>query len=50
VFANKQDAKGALKSPKIAELLGLDEIKRRQWTIKETSAKKGEGLTDGFDW
>jgi hypothetical protein len=50
VFANKQDAKGALKAPKISELLGLDEIRRRQWTIMETSAKKGEGLTEGFDW
>ena len=50
VFANKQDARGALKAPEIAEALALDTIRGRQWTIQEASAKRGEGLTEGFDW
>ena len=50
VFANKQDAKGALNSQQISEALGLAEIKNRQWSIQETSALRGAGLFEGFDW
>jgi ADP-ribosylation factor-like protein 1 len=30
--------------------MGLPEIKNRQWSIQETSALKGSGLFEGFDW
>lgn len=50
VFANKQDSKGALNSRAVSEALGLSEIKNRQWSIQETSALKGSGLFEGFDW
>lgn len=30
--------------------MGLTEIKNRQWSIKETTATKGNGLFEGFDW
>ena len=50
VFANKQDMKGALKAPALSEALGLASVKNRQWTIQETSATEGKGLTAGFDW
>jgi ADP-ribosylation factor-like protein 1 len=50
VFANKQDAKGALNSQQVSEALGLAEIKNRQWSIQETSALRGAGLFEGFDW
>ena len=66
VFANKQDFKGALNaqqvldlhmcivisnhSKKVSEALGLPDIKNRQWSIQETSALKGAGLFEGFDW
>eukprot|EP01033_Poteriospumella_lacustris_P019737 gene19737-14337_t len=50
VFANKQDSKGALNARSISESLGLAEIKNRQWSIQETSALKGSGLFEGFDW
>ncbi len=50
VFANKQDSKGALPAAKVSELLGLSTIKNRQWSIQETSATKGRGLFEGFDW
>jgi ADP-ribosylation factor-like protein 1 len=50
VLANKQDARGALNAQQVSEALGLPEIKSRQWSIQETSALKGTGLFDGFDW
>jgi len=30
--------------------MGLSEIKNRQWAIFKCSAKKGEGVTEGFEW
>lgn len=50
VFANKQDMKGALNAAEVSEALGLSHIKDRQWSIQETSATKGKGLFEGFDW
>lgn len=50
VFANKQDSKGALNARSISDSLGLSDIKNRQWSIQETSALKGSGLFEGFDW
>ena len=50
VFANKQDSKGALDASKVSEALGLSDIRNRQWSIQETSALKGSGLFEGFDW
>ena len=50
VFANKQDLPGALNGAKISEALGLTEIRDRKWTLFESSATNGKGLTDGFDW
>lgn len=35
---------------KISEALGLTDIRDRKWTIFESSATSGKGLTDGFDW
>lgn len=34
----------------VSDALGLPEIKNRQWSIQETSALKGSGLFEGFDW
>ena len=50
IFANKQDLPNALSSAKISEALGLIDIRDRKWTIFESSATSGKGLTDGFDW
>eukprot|EP00520_Triparma_pacifica_P016281 CAMPEP_0118658750 /NCGR_PEP_ID=MMETSP0785-20121206/14738_1 /TAXON_ID=91992 /ORGANISM="Bolidomonas pacifica, Strain CCMP 1866" /LENGTH=175 /DNA_ID=CAMNT_0006551795 /DNA_START=76 /DNA_END=599 /DNA_ORIENTATION=- len=50
VFANKQDQKGALNAQQISEGMGLPSIRDRQWSIQETSALKGKGLFEGFDW
>lgn len=50
IFANKQDLPNALSGAKISEALGLVDIRDRKWTIFESSATNGKGLTDGFDW
>mmetsp|Transcript_19540 Transcript_19540/g.49363 ORF Transcript_19540/g.49363 Transcript_19540/m.49363 type:complete len:184 (+) Transcript_19540:71-622(+) len=50
IFANKQDMKNALSAAQVSEHLGLATIKNRQWSIQETSATKGRGLFEGFDW
>ena len=50
VFANKQDMKGAKNAAEVSKELGLANIKNRQWSIQETSATKGRGLFEGFDW
>ena len=50
VFANKQDSKGAYNAQLVSEALSLPEIRNRQWSIQETSALKGSGLFEGFDW
>ena len=50
VLANKQDQKGALGAKEISEALGLPDVRNRQWSIQETCATKGKGLSEGFDW
>ena len=50
IFANKQDAAGALKEADISKALALTKIKNRTWSIKPTCALKGTGLFEGFDW
>jgi hypothetical protein len=34
----------------VSDALGLPDIKNRQWSIQETSALRGAGLFEGFDW
>ena len=51
VFANKQDAKGALNAQQVSDALGLSDIKTRQWSICETAALSNPAsLFEGFDW
>lgn len=40
----------SLRYLQVSEALGLSDIKNRQWSIQETSALKGSGLFEGFDW
>eukprot|EP01088_Endostelium_zonatum_P007726 TRINITY_DN20104_c0_g1_i1.p1 TRINITY_DN20104_c0_g1~~TRINITY_DN20104_c0_g1_i1.p1 ORF type:complete len:181 (+),score=34.67 TRINITY_DN20104_c0_g1_i1:62-604(+) len=48
VFANKQDLPKAMSLSQITE--GLNLGKNRKWYIQPSSATKGEGLYEGFDW
>ena len=50
VFANKQDVSGAMSEGEVGELLGLADIKNRQWRIVKSCTKSGDGISDGFDW
>lgn len=50
VFANKQDMPEALSTAEIAESLGLSSIVDKKWTIIATSALRGDGLKEGFEW
>ena len=50
IFANKQDLIMALPAEEIEELLNLDMINDRAWTIAACSAHTGEGLKDGVEW
>ncbi|KAH9843989.1 ADP-ribosylation factor family-domain-containing protein [Rhodofomes roseus] len=51
VFCNKQDVDGALKPGQVSEELGLaGGEKERQWSVRGSSAIKGEGLEEGLDW
>ena len=50
VFCNKQDIAGALTPKEIREVLELDKIEGRHWSIFPCSAMTGDGLLDGIDW
>lgn len=64
VFANKQDQNGALGAKnvrrftsshefvcvQVSDILGLAEVRNRQWSIQETCAVKAKGLFEGLDW
>lgn len=50
VFANKQDMSNAASVMEVADHLGVSSITNRTWKITPSSAKTGEGLTEGMDW
>lgn len=50
VFANKQDMPQAMTTADIAEAMGLSSIVDKKWTIIATSALRGDGLKEGFEW
>ncbi len=50
IYANKQDCAGALKVSQIAERLGLNSVRGREWHIQGCCAITGDGLYDGLDY
>lgn len=50
IMANKQDLPDAMKAEEISQKLALSSIKDRAWTIIPTSALKGEGIKESFEW
>jgi len=51
VFANKQDVDGAIPPETISDQLGLaGGEKGREWSVRGSCAKTGEGLDAGLDW
>lgn len=50
ILANKQDMAGAITPKELPPLLGLDQMRNRQWHVQGTIATQGEGLYEGLDW
>jgi len=50
IYANKQDLKGARMAHEIPELLGLDRLGERSWSVQPSCATTGDGLEPGLDW
>jgi len=50
VFANKQDAVGALSALEIAHILGLVNVMHRPWHVAPCITLSGEGITAGMNW
>ena len=50
VFCNKQDVAGALSPKEIRDVLMLDKIEGRHWSIVPCSAVSGQGLLEGIDF
>jgi len=51
VFANKQDIPGAMKPEEMSDALGLAGVEtNRPWSVRGSSALKGDGLEEGMDW
>ncbi|KAI0383408.1 ADP-ribosylation factor 6 [Hypomontagnella monticulosa] len=50
VFANKQDAPGALDPVKVKDRMALDTLKDRIYYVQPSCATTGEGLLEGLAW
>merc|ERR1712232_1245441 len=50
VFANKQDLPNAMTSTEVADKLGLQSIRNREWFVQSSCATTGDGLYEGLDW
>merc|ERR1711879_806030 len=50
VLANKQDLPHAMSTSEVAEKLGLNDLRRRQWFVQSACATTGDGLFEGLDW
>ena len=50
VFCNKQDIQGALTPLEIKDVLDLDNIENRHYSIVPCSAVTGSGLLEGIDF
>ena len=50
IFANKQDIQGALTVQEISQILELNSIDKRHWSIVPCSAQLRKGIEEGFTW
>lgn len=44
ILSNKKGTSGSLPLPTIVDLMGLDRLQGRDWTIKECSLQSGDGV------
>jgi signal recognition particle receptor subunit beta len=50
IFANKQDLSLSLNPEEIMDILNLNNIQDRKWTIVACSAVTKAGIQDGINW
>ncbi|KAF2071574.1 hypothetical protein CYY_007107 [Polysphondylium violaceum] len=50
IFATKQDCISPMEIPELTDLLGLHEVKDRNWFIQPTKTLEGVGIYEGLDW
>ncbi|KAK9476305.1 ADP-ribosylation factor family-domain-containing protein [Lipomyces japonicus] len=50
VFANKQDLPNAMTPAEVTQALELESLRNRIWYVLPSTAKTGEGLTEGLNW
>lgn len=61
VFCNKQDLPGSPLSflvslsdaatvPEVADALGMQQIRQKDWHVQASVATNGDGLIEGLDW
>ncbi|KAK9466833.1 ADP-ribosylation factor family-domain-containing protein [Lipomyces arxii] len=50
VFANKQDLPGAMSPTEVTQALELERLEDRIWYVQPSTAKTGDGLTEGLSW
>ena len=48
IFANKQDLPGALPPSEVANKLGMNQVRGRDWYIQGTCATNGDGVYEGM--
>uniref|UniRef100_A0A6P4FTX7 ADP-ribosylation factor-like protein 3 isoform X1 n=2 Tax=Drosophila rhopaloa TaxID=1041015 RepID=A0A6P4FTX7_DRORH len=50
ILSNKKDTSGSLPMSTVIDLMGLDRLEGRDWTIKECSMQTGAGIQEIVDW
>lgn len=50
VYCNKQDLPDAVSVAEVADALGMNNIRQKDWHIQASVAVSGDGLTEGLDW
>ena len=48
IMANKQDLPGALTTEQVAQKMGVNQMRKRQWHIQGCCASNGQGLYEGL--
>jgi len=50
IYANKQDLPNAASLSEIAEALGLNRIRQKNWHVQACTATSGDGIVEGLEW
>jgi len=50
VFCNKQDLPNAATVAEVADALGMQQIRQKEWHVQASIAVNGDGLIEGLDW